>query len=210
MTLSSEWPRLILASGSPRRAQLLAEAGFAFEVIPANVDEDCLAQDLAPAELPIALAAAKAEAVATRFSEQAAVVIGADTVAYAGGEILGKPVDRADADRMIRLLSGSLHSVATGFCIVCCRTGASMKGKVRSDVLMRPLTEEEIRHYLDSGEWEGKAGGYGIQDTPGRDIGSGDPFIEQISGELTNIVGLPMPQVIDELERLGVRPRQIP
>ncbi len=202
----SQGPRLILASASPRRRQLLEEAGYRFQVEPANVDEEALAANAEALRLPEALATAKAEAVAGALANRPVVILAADTVVYgAGGELLGKPVDHEDARRMMRTLSGSLHQVVTGFCCLRSEDGARRSGMVRSDVLMRVLTEAEIEAYVASGDWEGKAGGYGIQDTPGLAIGAGDPFIEGITGELTNIVGLPMPQVIDALEGLGVR-----
>ena len=192
--------RLILASGSPRRRDLLAEAGFAFDVEPSGVDEAALAAGVDPFELPQVLAVAKARDVAARHDGEAAVVLAADTVVYAAGEVLGKPIGRADAGRMMRLLSGSLHSVVTGYCLLRRDANREVAGKVRSDVLMRPISDAEIALYLDGGAWQGKAGGYGLQDEPG----GRDPFVEQISGELTNIVGLPMPQVIDALGDFGV------
>ena len=195
--------RLILASASPRRRDLLDEAGFSFEVEPSSVDETALSVSVDPFELPQTLAVAKARDVAARHDGEAAVVLAADTVVYAAGEVLGKPADRADAARMMRLLSGSLHSVVTGHCLIRCDTKQQVAGKVRSDVLMRPISVDEIETYLDTNQWRGKAGGYGLQDEPGgRDAGG--PFVEQISGELTNIVGLPMPQVIDALAELGI------
>ena len=194
--------RLILASASPRRRDLLAEAGFAFDVDPSGVDEAALSVGVDPFELPQVLAVAKARDVAARHGGGAAVVLAADTVVYAGGAVLGKPAGRDDAGRMMRLLSGSLHSVVTGYCLLRRDAKRSIAGKVRSDVLMRPISGDEIERYLDGGAWQGKAGGYGLQDQPGEDR----PFVEQITGELTNIVGLPMPQVIDALGDLGVGP----
>ena len=199
--------RLILASASPRRRQLLAEAGYAFAVEPADVDEDAFVGRVDPHDLPRRLAEVKADAVAARHAGEPVVVLAADTVVYSAlGEVLNKPRDRDDARRMMRTLSGTLHRVVTGYCAVRCDDPARRRsGAVRSDVLMRPLGDAEVEAYLDTGEWTGKAGGYGIQDTPGKAIGAGDLFIESITGELTNIVGLPMPQVIDALEELGVR-----
>jgi septum formation protein len=203
--LQGEPIRLILASASPRRRLLLAEAGYQFDIEPPDVDETALAAGIPADALPRRLAEAKAGFVAAHHAGRRVVVLGADTVVYgAQGEVLGKPLDRADAGRMLRALSGSLHRVVTAVCCIRCDDGRERSTQVRSDVLMRPLSEAEIEAYLDTGEWEGKAGGYGIQDTPGRNIGEGDPFIESIGGELTNIVGLPMPQVIDLLDELGV------
>jgi septum formation protein len=201
-------PRLILASASPRRRQLLEEAGFAFLIEPAGLDEDVFSATSDPLRLPKVLAEAKAQAVAACHAGEPVVVLGADTVVYSSqGEVLGKPVDAADAGRMLRTLAGTLHRVVTGLCAIRCDDGRRRGELARSDVLMRPVSESEVTAYMASGAWEGKAGGYGIQDAPGRAIGSGDSFIESIGGELTNIVGLPMPQVIDILAELGIDPR---
>ncbi len=184
---------------------LLAEAGFRFKVEPADLDEEALATRHDPRLLPQALAEAKAAAVAGRFSGETVVVLAADTVVYSSlGEVLNKPANAEDARRMLRTLSGSLHCVVTGFSAIRCNDGRCICGQVRSDVLMRPLSDAEVDDYVRSGSWEGKAGGYGVQDTPGSGLGHGDPFIESITGELTNIVGLPMPQVVDALLELGV------
>ena len=185
----------------------MEEAGYTFDVIAADVDEEAIALDLPPRDVPLVLARAKAFAVSASLGGEPAVLLAADTVAYtAAGEPLGKPADREDAARMLRKLFGTVHHVATGY--VCHRvdTGDTIAGKVRSDVTMREVGEDELARFLDTGDWEGKAGAYGIQDEPGAAAGS-DPFVESINGELTNIIGLPMPQVVDSLARLGVHPR---
>lgn len=197
--------QLILASASPRRAALLREAGYTFDTRPAEVDEEGLAAGLEAAVLPLRLAREKAQWVADRHAGPSVVVLGADTIVLShAGEVLGKPTDADHARRMIRTLSGSLHGVMTGYCAIRIGDRRRLEGSVTSDVLMRPLTDAEIEAYVATGEWQGKAGGYGIQDTPGRQIGEGDPIVEQISGELTNIIGLPMPQVVEVLDLLGV------
>ena len=197
-------PRLILASASPRRRELLDEAGYDFDVQPSGVDEDALSKGVDPHDLPLLLATAKAEDVAGRHQGRGVVILSADTVAYAGGQVLGKPTGRDDARRMLRLMAGSLHHVVTGYALVRCDDGRRRTGKVRSGVLMRPVSDDELERFLDPNQWQGKAGAYGIQDTPG---GPADPFVEQITGELSNIVGLPMPQVVEALDELGVRRR---
>ena len=193
-------PQLTLASASPRRAELLAEAGFVFDVVAADVDEDALSVGVGPRELPRVLAEAKAKAV-----EVAGVVLAADTVAYAAdGTVLGKPTDAEDCRRMLRMLADTQHKVVTGFCV---RGGGRLVSKaVKSDVIMRPLTDADIDAYVATGQWRGKAGGYGIQDEPGTGQGR-DPFVERLEGELTNVIGLPMPQVIDALADFGIFPR---
>ena len=202
-------PRLILASASPRRRQLLEEAGFAFDIEPSGLDEEAISERVDPAHLPQVLAEAKAQEIAARHPGEPVVVLAGDTVVYSSqGKILGKPADAADAGHMLQTLAGTLHRVVTGICAIRCDDGRRRVERARSDVLMRPLSEAEVTAYVASGAWEGKAGGYGVQDTPGRDIGDGDPFIESIGGELTNIVGLPMPQVIDILSDLGIDARR--
>lgn len=199
-------PRLILASASPRRSQLLAEAGYRFDVEPSDLEEETAARGIPSHQLAETLARLKAESVAKRHTGQPAVILAADTIVLSSrGEVLGKPSDRDDARRILRALAGTVHGVVTGFCCIRCEDGRRISGAARSDVFMRPLNDREIEAYLDSGHWQGKAGAYGIQDTPGREIGAGDAFIESIGGELTNIVGLPMPQVVDALAELGVR-----
>lgn len=187
-------PRLILASASPRRQQLLAEAGYTFTVYPANVDESDVPPNLNPGDLAEYLARVKAEAVAPRFAND--VVLAADTVVAYADTVLGKPKDAADAQRMLRLLGGSVHSVITGVAVVRVSNSLSLHTRVISAVHMRALTDQEIARYVASRDWEGKAGGYGIQDP--------DPFVTRVSGCQTNIVGLPMTTTGELLGQAGV------
>ena len=194
-------PRLILASASPRRRELLAEAGYDFDVEAAGLDEAAAGRGVLPHRLPRALAEAKADVVAARHADEAVVVLAADTVAYtATEEVLGKPLDRDDAKRMLRALSNTSHAVVTGWAAIRIDDGRRLGGHVRSDVVMRDLSDRDLDHYLDTGEWRGKAGAYGVQDGPG----GPDPFVLRIEGELTNVIGLPMPQVVEALAELGV------
>ena len=190
--------RLILASASPRRRQLLAEAGFEFEIHPADIDEDRYPPGLAPGELAQWLAIKKAAVVADRFPD--AVVLAADTVVALGKQLLGKPRDAQHAREMLQTLSGTTHEVTTGIAVVCKAEQFSREDCVLSLVQMRIMTPQEIDHYVATGLWEGKAGGYGIQDQ--------DPFVTRISGDLTNIVGLPMDRTTALLAEAGVRPRK--
>ena len=200
-----ETPRLILASASPRRRALLEEAGYRFDIEGADVDETDRTGAATPLRLAEALAELKAQAVAQKHAGEPVVVLAADTIVVsATGEVLGKAADRADARRILTILAGTLHRVITGLCALHCQDGRRIIASAVSDVLMRPLSKSEVEAYLDSGQWQGKAGAYGIQDEPGTQIGEGDPFVESIGGELTNIVGLPIPQVIDALKDLGV------
>lgn len=191
-------PRLILASASPRRQELLREAGYAFVIDPANINEDDTPRGLRPGELAEYLARRKTEAVSARHPDD--VVLAADTVVAFAEQVLSKPKDAADARRMLRLLSGSVHSVITGVAVVRDSVSFSRHTRVLSAVHMRPLSDDEIEQYVAGGQWQGKAGGYGIQDP--------DPFVTRISGCLTNIVGLPMTTTKDFLGEAGVEPHQ--
>lgn len=192
----SEW-KLVLASASPRRNDLLREAGYTFDIAPANVDEQNVPPGLSPAGLAEYLAAKKADRVAVLFPE--AVVLAADTVVAAGNQILGKPADPDDARHMLQTLSGTTHSVITAVAIVRVRPAFARRSCVASSVHMRPLSPAEIDGYVAAGDWQGKAGGYGIQDP--------DPFVTRVSGCHTNIVGLPMTTTRALLAEAGIVPR---
>jgi septum formation protein len=178
--------KLILASASPRRRQLLAEAGYAFEVDPSDVPEPDPASETSPAEYAAHLAWRKAMAVAQRRGT--GLILAADTVCAVGGEILNKPVDRADAERMLRLQEGHDTDVITGLCLYRAGRDEWLGAVEVSVVRFKPLSEVERDEYLDSGRWEGKSGAYGVQDR--------DPFVSVVRGSFSNVVGLPM-------ERLG-------
>jgi septum formation protein len=193
-------PRLILASASPRRRSLLTEAGYAFDVDPAEVDESKYPPGMLPAQVAEYLALAKARAVAPRHAED--VVLAADTVVAFGDTLLGKPADADHARRMLVLLSGTTHLCVTGVAVA---RGAGVKvGHATSAVRMRSLTRGEIDAYVASGRWEGKAGGYGIQDEQLKS----DPFVTRAAGSHTNIVGLPMELASEMLAEAGVFPQR--
>jgi len=183
-----------LASASPRRQQLLREAGYAFLVRPANVDEDDHPPRILPADLAEYLAVQKASAVAAQFPDDA--VLAADTVVAFGDKPLGKPVNANDARKMLELLSGTTHIVITGVAVVRAAANHSSRSRVMSAVRMRLLRPEEIARYVAGEQWVGKAGGYGIQDH--------DPFVTRISGCHTNIMGLPMPVTRRLLAEAGI------
>ena len=187
---------LILASASPRRQQLLRAGGYVFTVRPSAVDESDVPPGLAPGEVAEALARAKAQDVAAAFPDD--VVLGADTVVEFLGQMLGKPRDAADAQRILRLLSGTIHSVITGVAVVHAAGSLFLHARVISTVEMRQLSDQELAEYIASRQWEGKAGAYGIQDP--------DPFVTRTSGCQTNIVGLPMHTTAELLEQAGIRP----
>ena len=193
-------PRLILASASPRRQQLLREAGYEFTVHPADVDEGAYPPKIMPSDLAEALAIRKAQSVAKQFPDD--VVLGADTVVAFGDMILGKPKDADHARAMLALLSGTTHIVITGVSLVRLSADFFARSRVMSAVRMRELTPTEIEQYVQGGQWEGKAGGYGIQDR--------DPFVTRIAGCHTNIVGLPVPETKRLLSLAGVMPTNPP
>ena len=191
-------PRLILASGSPRRRDLLAAAGYAFEVHPADVDEDDYPSGTRPADLAELLAVRKAAALTARFPR--AVILAADTVVALGDDPIGKAPDAAHAATLLGRLSGTTHEVVTGVAILRPADGYRQSTRVVSSVTMRSLTVDDIAAYVASGQWQGKAGGYGLQDE------YADPFVTAITGSRTNIVGLPMEMTVELLAAVGVEP----
>ncbi len=185
--------RLILASKSPRRHELLRQMGFDFEVIPSRVAEDFI-QTESPKEHVIRLAEAKLKDVAMEYPDS--WVIAADTVVYIDRSILGKPKDREEAAGMLRRLSGQEHRVLTGFSV--CHLGKKKGDQktVETVVRVKGLTPDEIEWYVGTGEPFDKAGGYAIQ-------GIGSFMIKSIRGSYTNVVGLPLCELIQTLSRLG-------
>ncbi len=195
--------KLILASASPRRAQLLTQAGFAFEVFPAEIDESRLPNESAT-DLVLRLAEAKARGVAAQFtapagsSQDDTIVLGADTIVELDGDVLGKPASAEDARIMLRRLSGRTHRVLTGVCIVSVRSGRSRCEVESTEVRFAALRTEEIDWYVETGEPLDKAGAYAIQRLGAR-------FIEGIAGCYFNVVGLPIRCVYRMLLEFGFR-----
>jgi septum formation protein len=199
--------RLILASASPRRAELLRAAGYDFEVLTADVDESIL-DDEAPSIYVRRLAAEKSAAAAAALKSRAAaqtdagaladairtIVLGADTTVVLDGEILGKPRDDADVGRMLRRLSGRRHHVLTGISL---RRGAVELGRVvKTSVDFSPLTDDDVAWYVASGEGRDKAGAYAIQGLASR-------FVPRVDGSYSNVVGLPVTAVRELLIEIG-------
>ncbi len=190
---------MILASQSPRRIELMQEAGYAFDVVPADIDESPLPNET-PLELVERLAADKAELVAQTAAQADEIVIAADTIVAIDGEKLGKPANEAEATAMLKRLSGRSHQVATGVCII--------KGEeVRSfttitEVTFYDLTEEEIEAYVTSGEPMDKAGAYGIQGKGGRML------VRSIKGDFYNVVGLPVARLKRAIDAFSPTPSQ--
>jgi septum formation protein len=186
----------ILASRSPRRANLLREAGYDFTVIPTDIDEDDHPRALSPVDLALYLAHAKAKSIADRNRDSA--VLGADTVIAFGDRVLGKPEDETDARQMLALLAGTTHIVITAVAVMHHAKRFAQERRVLSAVRMRLMSAADIDRYIDTGLWEGKAGGYGIQD--------GNPFIKSVAGCPTNVIGLPMSTTRQLLTAAGVQP----
>lgn len=203
--------QIILASGSPRRKELLEQMGLAFEVCPAKGEE--VITTTVPSDVVLELSKQKAEEVAGGILSwmekgckkdlccpQDVLVIGADTVVAFEGNILGKPKDEADAKHMLSMLSGKMHSVFTGVTFVF----IDKSGKTgeytfydKTDVTMYEMSEKEIDRYIASGEPMDKAGAYGIQ-------GKGAIYIREILGDFYNVMGLPIGKLYQELRKLGI------
>jgi len=188
--------RLVLASASPRRAELLRGAGIDFEVMSADVDETMDAEET-PEGYVRRIAQMKAETVRPRAGERP--VLGADTVVIVDNAVLGKPADDRDAERMLRLLSDRDHTVMTGVCLInpAAESERVRLSTTRTRVRFAALTDEEIGWYVASGEPMDKAGAYAIQ-------GLGSRFVTAIEGSYSNVVGLPVALVYDLCKRGGL------
>ncbi len=188
----------ILASASPRRQELLHKAGYRFEVIPSGVDEEAFGTDgIDSVSLCRQLALAKARDVAARYADR--WVLGADTVVDADGHIIGKPADAADAERITRKLFSRPHKVITGIALVCLAKHIEIVQADITTVYPRRLSEKQIADHIAGGNWQGKAGAYGIQET-------GDAFVERIDGSFTNVMGLPMERLAALLSDNAITP----
>ncbi len=186
--------RLILASRSPRRYDLLKQVGLDFEVIPSSVEEDSIRGE-SPQEHVLRLAEAKATDVGSQYPD--CWVIAADTIVCINSSILGKPRDRGEAIEMLHCLSGKEHWVLTGLSVRHFEKGRGDRQAVQTAVKVKALTSAEMEWYVQTGEPFDKAGGYAIQ-------GIGSFMIESIRGSYTNVVGLPLCELIQMLNRLGV------
>ena len=201
--------QIILASQSPRRKELLEQIGLEFEICPAKGEE--IITKSVPEEVVMELSKQKAEEVAAMVSSYTQehkdittpsdiLVIGADTVVAYDGKILGKPVDEADAKRMLSMLSGNTHSVFTGVTLVLIDKSGRAGELVffeKTDVKMHAMSEQEIERYIATGEPMDKPGSYGIQ-------GKCAIYIEKIDGDYNNVVGLPITRIYQELKKIGI------
>ena len=183
---------IVLASASPRRTELMALAGIEFSVIPADICEEALPEE-APADHVLRLSREKADAIAT--TNDGRFFIGADTIVVLDGAILGKPVDAADAKRMLTGLSGRNHEVITGFTVFDKISGIHISRTVCTEVTFKKLEDREIAAYISTGCPMDKAGAYAIQ-------GGAVHFVRSINGSYTNVIGLPMTELYEVLQTM--------
>ena len=191
--MTAKKPRIILASASPRRAELLSQIGVEFELAPSQVEERPH-PDEAPPDYITRIARAKVIAVAGQ--QEVGLIIGADTVVVLDGRLIGKPDDPAEAQSMLRQLSGRWHAVMTGVALYDLETRREVADYNKTLVKFAQLTDREIEWYVNTGEPMDKAGAYGIQ-------GLGGLFVDEIAGNYYNVVGLPIPLVYRLARRLG-------
>ena len=188
--------QFILASASPRRQHLLKRGGYCFEIVPSKVDESKYdTEGITSEEHTKILALAKAKDVAAKFPN--ALVMGADTVVDLDGEIIGKPDDAGHAEEITRKLFSRPHKVITGLALLCIEKEIEIVEADTTVVYPQQLTEEQISEHIRKGDWQGKAGAYGIQET-------GDEFVDHIDGSFTNVMGLPMELTERLLEKFGI------
>ena len=186
--------KLVLASSSPTRKNLLAKAGLVFEIDPSSYEED-MTLPMPPRELVRHLSKGKAEDVAHRHKE--AVVLGADTVIVYKEHILGKPHTPEKAKEMLKMLSGKQHSAITGFTVIDTETDNTTSKAVETKVFFRDLTDKEIDDYIATGEPLNKAGSYAI-------LEQGAKLVEKIEGSESNVAGLPMEEVMETLKEFDI------
>ncbi len=192
-------PILILASNSPRRRDLLREAGYRFVVRPPPIDDRAVSHLESPEAVVESLAYLKATSAPSAHGLKEGLVLGADTIVVLGGKIIGKPADEADARRILSELSGSEHRVMTGLALVDVAGGRRLLAHEVTRIRMRRMTTAEINAYVASGEAMGKAGAYALQET-------GDRYVESMDGSLTNVVGLPMELLERMIKAAGYDP----
>jgi septum formation protein len=189
--------RLILASGSPARRDLLARAGYGFDVLPANIDEPS-GDDFPNARSLVQHTAwLKAAAVAPRVDS--GIVLAADTVGWLHGQAIGKPADEADARRILRMLAGTEHQLWTGVCLLRRPDDLQLAWQEVSRVAMAPLPDAELDAYLANRTWQGCSGAYAIQEDD-------DPYVRVVDGSTSNVIGLPMEITARALQWLAAIP----
>jgi septum formation protein len=183
---------LILASASPRRCQLMRQAGYDFEVIPSVFDEPAAPESQAHAAAWWAEALAYMKASQVAQTNPQAIVIGADTIVTHSGCVVGKPRDLADARRILSTMFGGRNEVITGLAVLCPALNKRVITHVTTTLIMRPMDSGDLEQYLAGGAWRDKAGAYALQE-------GGDKFVESIEGSESNVVGLPMEKLAEVL-----------
>lgn len=186
--------KIILASTSPRRKELLAKTGLAFDVVPGSYEED-MTLPLPPKELVVLLSKGKAESVAPLYPD--AIIIGADTFIVFGDKVMGKPHTPEKAKEMLKTLCGECHSVITGFTIIDTGNGQVFSDVVEAKVCFKNYTDQEIDDYVATGEPLERAGAYAIQEI-------GRKLVERYEGDYNSIIGLPVGNILDALKDFGV------
>jgi septum formation protein len=186
--------RLILASGSAARKDLLTRAGYSFTVQPAHVDEPSGGGVTDPRAFVENVAWSKAAAAGAKVDE--GVVLAADTVGWLDGAVIGKPANEADARRILRTLAGREHELWTGVCLWRRPDDVQIAWQEMTRVAFQPISDEELTAYLATRQWQGCSGAYAIQE-------SGDPHVQVVAGSLTNVIGLPMETLEKVLKKLA-------
>jgi len=186
--------KIILASGSPRRKQMLEQVGLRFTVEVSDYEEKPI-QGVLPFQFVETLSLGKAKAVANNHED--AIIIGADTIVVLDNQILGKPKTKEDAKEMLKKLSGNTHSVFTGFTIIDTKNKRTITNHVETKIRFKNLSDEEISGYVETGEPMDKAGAYGVQDR-------GALFVEYIQGDYSSVMGLPILKIFEILKTLGI------
>lgn len=190
-------PHIVLASASPRRAELLHQIGLSFEQVVMNVDEQvAVTSNLDALVVSNALAKARAAAACQSY-QRGSYVIGADTIVVVEQLVLGKPIDDADARFMLKLLRDRSHLVVSGVAVIALDTGEQATGACTTHVFMSRMSDAELESYIESGEGRDKAGAYGIQGRAGL-------FVDKIEGSYSNVVGLPLELLRALFSKLGV------
>jgi septum formation protein len=182
--------KLVLASASPRRRELLKQAGIKFTACPVNMNESF--KSTSPEKLVVRLAHDKAMAAAKKFKR--GIILGADTIVVCDDQIMGKPSDKQDAKKMLKQLSANTHKVMTGLALVNAKTGKIKTAIETTKVTFRTLSTKEIDGYISTGEYKDKAGAYGIQ-------GRAGAFVERIDGCYSNVVGLPLSRLVNLIKK---------
>lgn len=193
--MPNQYPLIVLASASPRRRELLASVGINFQIFPSNIKEQRLA-DESPESFVLRLSHEKAAEVAGRSTISGRWFIGSDTIVLCDDQILGKPTSPQDSTRMLHMLSGRSHQVLSAYAIIDRNNNQCISRCITTAVTFRTLTQQEIEGYIASGEPADKAGSYAIQ-------GLGAFMVTTIDGSYSSVVGLPLAQIVTDLQQLG-------